>query len=109
MNVVIKAEEFTNYLKENNLVIVHKSIIEDEKSLEFLRMQKELMRKDALTPGEIVKAKLLFPQISGTHGILKTNKIKPEERFKNKNGKGQWMICTSAIKRLRKQFGYAAL
>ena len=59
MNVVVKAEEFRDYLQENNLVIVHKSMLEDEKSLEFLRNQKALMKRDALTPGEIVKAKLV--------------------------------------------------
>lgn len=108
MNVVIKAEEFTDYLKLNNLIIVHKSVI-DDKELEFLRLQKKLMKKDALTPSEIVKGKLLHPYLTTTHSIRATKRITVKEQFKMNNGKGKLMICTSAIKRLRKQFGYAAL
>lgn len=107
MEVVVRAEEFKDYLQANNLVIVHKGVLNDDNALEFLREQKVLMKNDALTPGEIVKAKLLYPQISSTHGILKSKKILPEEKYRNKSGR--WMICTSAIIRLRKQFGYAEL
>ena len=109
MNVVIKAEEFKNYLQENNLVLVHRNVIEDVASLEFLRLQKKLLKKDALTPDEIVRGRLLHPKLTTTHGIRGTKKIKPKDRFITENGKGVLMICTSAIIQLRKQFGYAVL
>ena len=104
----INASEFISDLKKENLVIVHRSVVDDAE-LELLREQKRIMKLDAATPKEIVRAKLLHPHLTTEHSIKATPKLLPGELFKNKNGKGQWVVCISAVKRLRKQFGYSNL
>ena len=108
IEAVVKVSDLMDHLKRENLVIVHKSVIDDSE-LELLRMQKASLKKDALTLSEIIKGQLLHPHLTTTHSIRAYKGFKPGEKFNANNGNGVLMICTSAIKRLRKTYGYADL
>lgn len=104
MNGTVSIPELMDYLKQNELVIVHRSDYERvtgiaDRKLEM--MQEKALRKDALTLKEIIDLKLLpYTSKQGIRNLLKTGKLKSYELYTDPKSNKQ-KINTAAIKRIR--------
>lgn len=99
---MIDMDAFTNYLREQDLLIVSRQEYENRIDLESIRRkkyQKTLLKKSALTLKEIIDAELLpYGSKNGIKNLLVQGMIKEGELFTGKSGKQ--MLPTNVVKRI---------
>lgn len=107
MTGTIEISTFMDHLEKKGLVIVPRNLVENRlQEVEFLKLQKQLKRKPALTYKEIVDGKL-WGDI-GKHAVKNyaSKYAKPGEIFKVKKSKQEIQkVITVAVKRIAKQRG----
>lgn len=100
---IIDAESFANYLRDQGLMIVSREDYETQIDLEAIKvkkMQKNLLKKPALTLKEIIDSQLLpYNSKNGIKNLVVQGLIKEDELFTNKVGKQ--MLPTNVVKRIR--------
>jgi len=108
VNGVVRISDLMNYLKENELLVVHRKDVEVELRIADAKLkqtQQKYLKKDAVKIGDVIKYQLThWSRTSGPINAYKSptnTMIKPGEMYKN--SAGIWMLTTSAIKRIREQ------
>lgn len=86
----ISVSEFTEYLKDNNMIIVHKSMVNPG-------TEKRLLRKNALSIAEIGKLKQIKKSRTAIYQLIKKGRLK-EGKHWMQDSKGTKKIFIDVVK-----------